>query len=44
MLWPLHLLAAKPHHHGLELGLFCPRVSSEITVEVILCKYSRQTP
>ena len=25
-----------------SLGLICPRVSSEITVEVILCKYSRQ--
>ncbi len=25
-----------------SLGLVCPRVSSEITVEVILCKYSRR--
>ena len=25
-----------------SLGLICPHVSSEITVEVILCKYSRQ--
>ena len=24
------------------MGLICPRVSSEITVEVILCKYSRR--
>jgi hypothetical protein len=34
--------AVLPHHHGLVLGHYCPRVSSEITLEVILCKYSRQ--
>ena len=30
------------HHHGPALSLVCPRVSSEITVAVILCKYSRR--
>ena len=30
------------HHHGLVLGLFCPHISSEITVEMILCNYSQQ--
>ena len=34
--------AVVSRHHGPAFGLFCPRVSSEITVEVILCKYSRQ--
>ena len=42
-LWPFQLWAMQAHHHGLVLGLFCPRMSSEITVEVILCKYSRQS-
>ena len=31
------------HHRRLLLGLNCSRVSSEITIEVILCKYSRQS-
>ena len=34
--------AVNDHPHGSALNLLCPRVSSEITVEVILCKYSRQ--
>ena len=29
------------HHHGPELGRLCLRASSVITIEVILCKYSR---
>ena len=40
--WPFQMWAASIRHHGPAFGLFCPRVSSEITVEVILCKYSRQ--
>jgi hypothetical protein len=41
-LWPFDQWALQPHHRGPVLGLHCPRASSEITVEVILCKYSRQ--
>ena len=40
--WHFHTWAVMQHHHGLVLGHCCPRVSSEITLEVILCKYSRQ--
>ena len=39
--WPFHAQATRLHHRGSVLGLICPRASSEITVEVILCKYSR---
>ena len=41
-LWHFMSRAMQPHHHGFEMGLLCPRVSSEITIEVILYKYSRQ--
>ena len=30
------------HHHDSFVDLFCQRQAQEITVEVILCKYSRQ--
>ena len=29
------------HHHGHWLGLYCQMKAQEITLEVILCKYSR---
>ena len=41
--WPFVSWAMKAHHHGPELGKLCLRVSSEITIEVILCKYSRRS-
>ena len=41
--WPFVSWAMEPHHHGPELGRFCLRVSSVITIEVILCKYSRRS-
>jgi hypothetical protein len=40
--WPFEAWAVQPHHHGPVWRLSCPRESSEITIEVILCKYSRQ--
>ena len=42
MSWPFVSWAMKPHHHGPELGKLCLRASSVITIEVILCKYSRR--
>ena len=30
------------HHHGSFVGQYCQGQAQEITVEVILCKYSRQ--
>ena len=43
MSWPFVSWAMKPHHHGPELGKLCLRASSVITIEVILCKYSRRS-
>ena len=40
--WPFRARATKTTSSWSSLGLICPHVSSEITVEVILCKYSRQ--
>ena len=42
MSWPFLSWAMESHHHGPELGRLCLRASSVITIEVILCKYSRQ--
>ena len=42
MSWPFVSWAMVPHHHGPELGRLCLRASSVITIEVILCKYSRR--
>ena len=43
MSWPFVSWAMKPHHHGPDLGKLCLRASSVITIEVILCKYSRRS-
>ena len=37
-----HATTDTDHHHGSFVGQYCQGQAQEITVEVILCKYSRQ--
>ena len=39
-----HTTADNNHTHGSFVGQDCPMQAQQITVEVILCKYSRQNP
>jgi hypothetical protein len=39
---PFHATTDNDHHHGSFVGQYCQGQAQEITVEVILCKYSRQ--
>lgn len=43
MPWPHPRASNETTSSWFSLGQFCPHVSSEITVEVILCKYSRHS-